>query len=219
MILNDLSLRRLSSYSSRFYFRSFGMRTKTPASRSTIDASTGGMGQEDELGINEQRKNITWTKQMDETMIRCPQVQVWEEKKIGNSFKELAYNFVAKEKEKEFMKLRNMTWPLFEELKKVVDEDHITGEFFRSNRDSFRQRKDKGTTSEEPRPYIHPVDHMEIGETNGSEDLNTVVPMSTSHSKEGNGAGATRERKRAKVALDGHISSIAASIDRLATVV
>ncbi|XP_042483755.1 uncharacterized protein LOC122064104 [Macadamia integrifolia] len=81
------------------------------------------------------------------------------------------------------------------------------------------KRKDKGTTSEEPRSYIHPVNHMEIGETDGSEDLNTQVPMSTSYSEEESGAGAPQERKGAKVALDGQIFVVAASVDRLATMV
>ncbi|XP_042493340.1 uncharacterized protein LOC122072960 [Macadamia integrifolia] len=116
-----------------------------------------------------------------------------------------------------------MIWALFEELKEVVGEDHATKEFSQSNRDSFCQRKDKEATSEEPRPYIHPVDHMEIGETDSSEDLNTQVPMSTSHSGEGSGAGAShdvpRERRRAKVALDGQIYVVTVSIDSLVTMV
>ncbi|XP_042490043.1 uncharacterized protein LOC122070007 [Macadamia integrifolia] len=115
---------------------------------------------------------------MDETMIRCLQVQVLQGKKIENSFKASAYNFIAKEvnsnhpqhdkeKGKEFMKLRNMTWPLFENLRKLWMKITPQGNFL--NRTEIL-RKDKGTNSKEARPYIHLVDHMEIGETDGSED-------------------------------------------------
>ncbi|XP_043701971.1 uncharacterized protein LOC122652325 [Telopea speciosissima] len=192
---------------------------------------------------------------MDETMIKCLQVQVWEGREVGNAFKESAYILAAKEmnskhpqhhkevtKEnvinrfrtikqtfrnlllrleqsgfgfdhtekklkvedqiwypfaaksgREFMKLRNMSWPLFEELKEVVGEDHATGEFSHSNRDPSRQTKDKGTNFEDSGSYIHQMDHMEIGDTSGNEGLDTQVPKSTSQAGEGSRAGASHD--------------------------